>query len=76
MKKRQEKIDWLIEEQSAPRQSIAPRLPETTAAGILFPEEAEEFMPLCLESLLFFYEEEVFSGGAALGEEEEDEEDM
>ena len=60
MKKRQEKIDWLIEEQSAPRQTIAPRLPETTAAGILFPEEAEEFKPLCSESSLFFNEEDGF----------------
>ena len=45
-RKRQEKVGWLVAEQSAWRQTIASRSPKATSAGILFPDEAEEFEPL------------------------------
>ena len=49
--------------------TILSHSPGSTAAGILFPEEAEEFEPLFSESPLFRNKEDVLFGrGAARGE--------
>ena len=48
--------------------TILSHSPGSTPAGILFPEEAEEFEPLFSESPLFRNKEDVLFGRAAHGE--------
>ena len=48
--------------------TIPSHSPGSIAAGILFPEEAEEFEPLCSESPLFRNKEDIFLTGELLVE--------